>query len=136
MSILFFPHTLGMWRFLGQGLELCHSSTPSYCSDNTRYLSCCATRERPMRVFFCCVFFHSILFYDQTMLFHIAVVHSFSLPHSISICKNMSQFIYSVVVGYFGLIPVKADFEQCSQYNHSYTHFLIYMCIYFFRAYI
>ena len=34
-----------MWKFPGQGLNLCHSSTLSRCSDNTGSLSHCATRE-------------------------------------------------------------------------------------------
>ena len=34
-----------MWKFPGQGSNLCHSSDPSCCSDNTRSLTYCATRE-------------------------------------------------------------------------------------------
>ena len=35
----FFCHTHGMWKFQGQGLNLCHSN------DNTRSLTHCATRK-------------------------------------------------------------------------------------------
>ena len=34
-----------MWKFLGQGPNLCHSSDISRCSDNTRSLTHCTTRE-------------------------------------------------------------------------------------------
>ena len=40
----FFGHPYGMWKFLGQRSNLCHSSSPSHCSD-IRSLICCATRE-------------------------------------------------------------------------------------------
>lgn len=32
-------------KFLGQGLNLCHASDPSYCSDTTRLLTQCTTRK-------------------------------------------------------------------------------------------
>ena len=35
----------GMWKFLGQGPNLRHSRDPSRCSDNSRALTHCATRE-------------------------------------------------------------------------------------------
>ena len=38
-------HAQGMWKFLDQGLNLCHSSDKSCCSDNARSLTHCATRE-------------------------------------------------------------------------------------------
>ena len=38
-------HTHGIQTFLGQGLNPCHCSDPSCCSDNARSLSCCITRE-------------------------------------------------------------------------------------------
>ena len=34
-----------MWKFLGQGLNLCHSSNPSCHRDNARSLTYCATKE-------------------------------------------------------------------------------------------
>ena len=37
----------------GHGLNLCHSSDPSHCSDNAGSLTCCTTRERLS--FFCTV---------------------------------------------------------------------------------
>ena len=37
-----------IWTFPGQGLNLCHSSG---CSDSTRSLSHCATRDHPSNVF-------------------------------------------------------------------------------------
>lgn len=37
----------GRWKFLGQGSNTCHSTDPSYSSDNARYLTCCTTREFP-----------------------------------------------------------------------------------------
>ena len=40
--------TCGIWKFLGQELNLCHSNNLSCCcSDNTRTLTCCTTREFP-----------------------------------------------------------------------------------------
>ena len=38
-------HSNSMWRFLGQGSNLCYSSNPGCCSDNARSLTCSATRE-------------------------------------------------------------------------------------------
>ena len=37
----------GLWKFLGQGLTLHHSSDQRHSSDNTRSLTCWATRELP-----------------------------------------------------------------------------------------
>ena len=44
----FFDCALGMQKFLGQGLNLCHNSNPGHCSDYAGYLIQCATRELPM----------------------------------------------------------------------------------------
>ena len=33
------PLTQGVWTFPGQGLNPCHSSDPSHCSDNARSLT-------------------------------------------------------------------------------------------------
>ena len=41
----FFGHTCGMWKFLGQGSNLCHNSNPSCCIDNTRSLTHCTKKE-------------------------------------------------------------------------------------------
>ena len=41
----FFNHAHSMWKFLGQGSNLCHRSNPSCCSGNAESLTCCATRE-------------------------------------------------------------------------------------------
>ena len=41
-----------MWKFLGQGLNLSHSSNLSCCSDNARSLTCCTTRELPEKIIF------------------------------------------------------------------------------------
>ena len=43
--VIVFGCTLSMWKFLGQGLNLRHSSDLSHCSDNWGSLTCCATRE-------------------------------------------------------------------------------------------
>ena len=40
-----FGHVLSMRKFPGQGLNLQHSSDPGCCSDNTRFLTHCATKE-------------------------------------------------------------------------------------------
>ena len=45
--IYIFGRTHGMWKFLGQELNLCHSSNLSYCSENAESLTSCATRELP-----------------------------------------------------------------------------------------
>ena len=42
---LFFGHVHGMWKFLGQGLNLYHSSNPRHSGDNTDSLSHWAIRE-------------------------------------------------------------------------------------------
>ena len=43
--LFFFGHACGMWEFLGQGLNLHHSSDLSFCSDNAEPLTYCVTRE-------------------------------------------------------------------------------------------
>ena len=40
-----FGHIHTISKFLGQGSNLCHSTNPSHCSDLSRSLTCCATRE-------------------------------------------------------------------------------------------
>ena len=42
---LFFGLNHSIWNFPGQGLNPHHSSSPSCCSDNTRSLTHCATKE-------------------------------------------------------------------------------------------
>ena len=43
--LFFFGCTHGMWKFLGQGSNLCHSSDQGCCSDDVGYLTRCATGE-------------------------------------------------------------------------------------------
>ena len=43
----FFGPTCAMWKFLGQGLNPCHSSDLCHWRDSTRSLTCWATREIP-----------------------------------------------------------------------------------------
>ena len=45
----FFVHTQCTCKFWGQRSNLHHGSNPSHCSDITRSLTCCATRELPVR---------------------------------------------------------------------------------------
>ena len=42
---LFFGHLCGIWEFLGQGSNLCHSGNLSHNSDNSGSLTCCTIRE-------------------------------------------------------------------------------------------
>ena len=49
-SIIIFGCTCGLWKFLGQKSNPCHGSDPSYCSDNARSLTTCATREFPIHI--------------------------------------------------------------------------------------
>ena len=42
-SLFFFGCVHGMWKFLGQGSNPCHSSSQSYCSDSAGSLTCYAT---------------------------------------------------------------------------------------------
>ena len=41
----FFVHAHSMQKFSGQQSNLCHSGSPSHCSDNTRSLTNCTTSE-------------------------------------------------------------------------------------------
>ena len=41
-----------MWKFPGQGSNLCHSSNPSHCRDSARSLTHCTTREFQQSLFF------------------------------------------------------------------------------------
>ena len=54
----FFGCAWGVWKFPGHRLNLCHSSDPSCCSDNTRSLTSWATRELP----FLCLFWLEMYF--------------------------------------------------------------------------
>ena len=64
-SFFLFCHTHGMWKFLGQGWNLCHSSDPSCWSNTTGSLIHWAIRELqnlpPYKsfLFFCFFFFFS-----------------------------------------------------------------------------
>ena len=40
-----------MWKFLGQGLNLCHSSDLGCCRDSTGYVTYCTTRKLLYRLF-------------------------------------------------------------------------------------
>ena len=42
-----FLAALGMWKFLGQESNLCHSSNLSCCNDSAGSLACCPTGELP-----------------------------------------------------------------------------------------
>ena len=44
---------LGMWYFLGQGLNLHHSSDQSCCCDTASFLTCCATMNSQSVTFLC-----------------------------------------------------------------------------------
>ena len=48
--ILFFFFPNGMWKFQGQGPNLCHISDPSHSHDNAGFLTSCATTE-PLNCF-------------------------------------------------------------------------------------
>ena len=44
-------YTCSIWKFLGQGWYLCHSSNLSCCSDNARTLTHYTTRELKIQPF-------------------------------------------------------------------------------------
>ena len=50
-GLFLFGCVCSTWKFPGQGLNPCHSSDPSHCSDNARSLIYCVTRELSFRVF-------------------------------------------------------------------------------------
>ena len=58
LSLSFFACGLGVWTFLGQGLNLHHRDDPGCCSENTRSLTCCDTREVRIAGFFSPYFPH------------------------------------------------------------------------------
>ena len=47
----FFGPAHGTWKFLGQGLNLCHRSDLSHSSDNTGFLTLYTTRKFPHSLF-------------------------------------------------------------------------------------
>ena len=59
----FFGYAFSLWKFLGQELNLCHGSYLSHCSDNTGFLTSCATRECLFWILkeFCCYILHVFL---------------------------------------------------------------------------
>ena len=48
-TFFFLGYACGLWKFPGQGSNPCHSSDPGCCSDNSRSLTCCATRKLLLR---------------------------------------------------------------------------------------
>ena len=84
LSLLFLCHICGMRKFLGQGLNLCHSSNQSHSSGNTGSLAPWATNELVFWLFYSfsfqtilsdvniatptlfwflwCIFFHPLIF--------------------------------------------------------------------------
>ena len=52
VCLFVFGHAQGMQKFPGQGSNPCHSSNPSHSSDNPRSLTCYATRELLICLFF------------------------------------------------------------------------------------
>ena len=47
-----FGHAQSMWKFWGQGLNLCHSSDSSHCSDNAWSLTAVPPEELPSKLKF------------------------------------------------------------------------------------
>ena len=60
--VFLFVHTYGIWKFLAQGSNLCHSSNPSHCSDNARSLTSCPARELQIIVFLMSSLFFGLCF--------------------------------------------------------------------------
>ena len=75
-------HAQSMRKFLGQGLNPCHSSNPSHSSDNARSLTHCTTRE------LCYVHFYR---YQNCMLLVFTV---FELYFQSTVCLLL-QYLYS-----------------------------------------
>ena len=61
----FFGWAHDMWKFLGQGLNLCHINGPSCCSDNVSSLTLCAIRELPNIFFFFSFFGHTVAIWSS-----------------------------------------------------------------------
>ena len=62
LTLNFFGHPWGIRKFLGQGLNLHHSSDPSQSNDNTRSLTHYTTRENPT-TFLKKFWFHQVRLY-------------------------------------------------------------------------
>lgn len=45
LFVCFYGCIHGMWKLLGQGMNVSHGSDPRHCSDNSWFLSRCTTRE-------------------------------------------------------------------------------------------
>ena len=52
---IFFGCAPSTWKFPGQGSNLCLRSDLSHCSDHTRSLTHCSTRELPQQYFLICI---------------------------------------------------------------------------------
>ena len=50
--LLFRLHARSMWKFSSQGSNPCHSSSPRHCSNNTKSLTYCSTRELQIPFYF------------------------------------------------------------------------------------
>ena len=88
MSFFWPPHS--MWKFLGQGLNLRHSSNPSRCRENARSLTCYATKE-PHVVSIC----NSLMVYDASMYCSLFTISTSSLAKCLF--KSLSILIFSIV---------------------------------------
>ena len=68
---IFFGHTCSMWKFLGHGWNLHHSSDLSHSSDNARSLTHCTTKNS-----------HVLIFYSEVMFItRLINVELFSVHH-------------------------------------------------------
>ena len=100
----FFCLTHGMWKPLGQGSNLHHSSDPSHFSDNSGSLTRCAIELL--------IFFFNHPFYCKTIL----VILSFSVMNNHLILHNF-------------FLSVPAQLSEANQNSNSFLNDDIWSCI-------
>ena len=83
----FFGCICSMWKFLGQGLNPCHSCSPSYSSVNSGSLTSCSTRE-----LLSFVRFFSIGIFFLLMQLKMQIVSLIYLSDSLLMHRNATDF--------------------------------------------
>ena len=83
----------GVWKFWGQGSNLCNSSDPSHSGDNTRFLTHCARKTPHSNIFSGCLSFN---FIHNKHLFQTKVLNLCPFKYNLSPFISFSSFWLSV----------------------------------------
>lgn len=95
-----FGCTYGTWKFLGQGLNLCHRSNLDHCTDNAKSITHCATRKLLNGLYFQ---FHVWLFLIQVITQYTAVLRRDKIFKTASLSPAASENTHSALASCISL---------------------------------